>query len=308
MKSLAAFLSVSAILLTAATAPAQSSFEKRIWRLLPERAGLVSVQYLYDGRSSVKESPPGKLSYHDVRVRGMAPIPLCDSFVFAPGASFDLHHFRLHDVTDYLNRNTVNLYTISLSLDAMFTFGEDWILDVNVTPTVASDLKKMGRHDWQFPGFIMAGWAFSDSAALLFGIAGSKEFWTYMPYPMLGFVIRPEGSFFSFESVLPSYVRADFKVASFMKLFLQGEFEGFVWDLKGDAAMPEHFAKLIDTRAGGGARFIVTEGLEIEVWGGVNPYRKLHFADRTSTEVTSRLGVGWFAQAGIIITPAMFSM
>lgn len=300
------FFLILAVIILPTLAHAQTAVDKTIWHLLPERQGLVSVSYLYDTRAAV-ENNPGTLSYNDVRVNGMFPIPLGESFVLAPGIRFNWHNFRLHDITNYLNQNTVNLYNIGVSLDGFITFGDRWILDLNVSPMIASDLKSMGRRDWQFVGYALAGWAFSDSASLLFGVAATKEFWRYLPVPLVGFVVRPEDSFFSFETVLPQYIRADFRVAKFLKLFAQGEFEGFVWDIKGSGNVPDHFGKLIDTRAGAGLRFLVTRGFEIETWGGVNPYRKLHFANNAANEITERIRTGFFAQASLIITPEMFS-
>jgi hypothetical protein len=73
--------------------------------------------------------------------------------------------------------------------------------------------------------------------------------------------------------VLPSYIRADFKVADFCKLFIQGDYEGSVWNIEGYGSVHNHYGKYMDTHAGAGVRFklisnflfALTYELEVEI-------------------------------------------
>ena len=281
--------------------------ENRIWRLAPKRNGIAKLGYAYNSRSNVRNSP-GELALHSLDFNGRAPIKLTDNFVFAPGVLFNLHYFPFYNMTNYLNQQTLSLYDVGPTLDGYITFNENWMLDLNFTPLISSDLKEFGRNDFQFRSYALAGWAFSDSASFIFGIAANKnQFWRYLPYPVIGFVVRQEGSFFELETILPSYIRADFKVADFCKLFIQSDYEGSVWYVRGDGAVPNHFGKYIDTRAGAGARFKALNGLEIEAWGGVNPYRRVEFMDNTGQTTERRLDLGLFGAANVIITPELFA-
>lgn len=297
---------VSIILLIGSVCSASNN-DKKILRLVPKSNGIAKLGYTYNSRSDIKDGV-GAFSLHRLDFKGRVPIKIADNFVFAPGVVFDLHYFRFHDVTNYLNQSSLNLYDIGATFDGYLTFGDNWMLDINFTPVISSDLKSLGRKDFQFQTYALAGWAFSDSASFLFGVAVNKsQFWRYLPYPVVGFVVRPVDSFFELEMVLPSYIRADFKVADFCKLFIQGDFEGSVWNIKGDGSVPDHYGKYMDTHAGAGARFKVIRGLELEVWGGVNPYRKVEFLDNSGQTAQRRLDLGYFGAANVIITPEMFA-
>jgi len=306
MKWIAVVLVVVTSILTFSTPSHSAEREiKRISRLVPKRNGMIMLGYAYNSDADVRNEP-GSFSIQMIRFRGHVPIPLFDNIVFAPGALFDLHHFRLHNTVNYLNQNTLNGYDTGPVLAAVMRFGEDWMLNLNFTPMVSSDMKGFGWKDIQFTGYGLAGWAFSDSASFLFGLAVNKEFWRYLPIPILGFVIRPEGSFFEAEAVLPHYIRADFKVADFCKLFIQGEYEGDVWYIRGDGTVPNHFGKLMESHTGAGARFTVVKGVEIEAWGGVNPFRRVSFKDTAGLTVKERVNMAFFGEANIILTPAIF--
>ena len=306
MKRLAAVVCIIIVAITfAASAEAGERELVRIEKLLPQRDGMIKLGYTYNSDADVRNEP-GSFAIHMIRFKGHVPIPLGDNIVFAPGVLFDLHHFRLHNTVNYLNQNTLNAYDVGPSLNALIRFGQNWMLDLNFTPLISSDLKGFGKNDLQFMGYALAGWAFSEHASFLFGVAVNKEFWRYLPIPVIGFVVRPRGSFFAFEAMLPRYLRFDFTVASFCTLFLQGDFEGDVWYIRGDGTVPDHFGKLMDTHAGAGARFTIIDGLGIEVWGGVNPFRRIQFKDRAGLIVKRRVDRAFFGQANLIITPEIF--
>jgi hypothetical protein len=272
----------------------------------PTRHGLMHLSYGYNHYSAFNNAPGEKVAYHDIDFRAMFPVVTTTQFAFLLGAKYDLHHFRLNNVTNYFTGDSKNAHMISLLMDGAFFFGDDWMLNLSFIPTISSDLKGIGSHDFQWLGGVIAGWIFSDSASMLFGIYASKEFWEYYPVPILGFIVRPEGSFFDMEVILPQYMRFNFKVADFCKLFAQGEFDGYVWDVEGDGTVPDHFLKMIDTHAGAGAKFKIIPGLFIEVWGGINPYRKYEFRDRANAEFKSRQKVGWFAETTISLGQDLF--
>lgn len=300
---LAALMLVSIILGTSTAWGAQD--DRRIMNLMPEHNGFAHVSYSYNNPSEVKKAPGEKVGYHEIDVGGAVPIPITDNFIFSIGAQYYLHHYRLKNVTNYYNQNSGNVHFISLPMDAIFIFGDNWTLDVNFSPSLSSDLHEISTHDFQFLGGVIAGWAFSDIASLFFGVYVSKEFWVYLPYPIIGFVVRP-GNFFELETVLPQYLRMNFKVADFAKLFLQGEFEGFVWDMEAEDTVPEHFLYFIDTRVGGGVSFKIIDGVEWEFWGGINPYREIKFRDRADQPFDSEQKMSWFAKTTISLTPALF--
>ena len=97
----------------------------------------------------------------------------------------------------------------------------------------------------------------------------------------------------------------DFRIASFVELFAQGEFEGFVWNVHADSKVPDHFMKMYDTHVGAGANFKVYKGIHIEAWGGINPYRKYHYTNMAGVEGNVRQKLGYFAKAAIVITPEL---
>jgi len=272
---------------------------------MPERDGIVKLGYTYTSDADVR-SEPGSFAIHMLRFDGRVPIPIGDDIVFAPGVVFDLHHFRLHNTINYLDQNSLNAYDVGPTLGAVIKFDRNWMLALNFTPLISSDMKGLTGNDFQFKGYGMAGWAFSDSASFIFGVAVNKDFWRYLPIPIIGFVVRPEGSFFAFETVLPKYLRVDFRVASFCKLFVQGEYEGDVWYIRGDGTVPNHFGKLMEVHTGAGARFTIIEGLEIEAWGGIDPYRRVSFKDRAGLTIERRIDHAFFGEANIIITPKIF--
>ncbi len=280
---------------------------KRVWSLMPEKGGIAHISYAYNHKSDLKDSATnGRVGIQAVDVAAQVPIPITENFFIAPGAQYYLHHFMFDNITDYVDSSSINAHIITINLDAILTLNENWLLDVNFAPTISSDLKSMGRHDFQFPGRVLAVWAFNDIASMLFGVQLSKEFWTYLPTPILGFIVRPKNSFFKLEAILPAYVRMDFRVASFIELFTMAEFEGFVWNVHADSKVPDHFMKMYDTHVGAGANFRVYKGIHVEAWGGVNPYRKYHYTNMARVEGNVRQKLGYFAKATVVITSKLF--
>lgn len=279
---------------------------RRIERLMPEEGGVAHLTYTYNHFAAFKPTPGQKVGYFAIDFGGLAPIPVTEDFILGVGAGYCLHYFRLRNITNYYNKGGISVHDIALDLHGMFLLGDNWVIDVGFIPTIASDLKGLSVHDIQFNGNIVAGWAFSDSASLLIGVEASKKFWVYLPYPVFGLVVRPEDSFFDCEVILPKYARINFKIASFSRLFARGEFEGFVWDMTGDGAVPGHFMKMFDSRAGAGIEIKIMDGFLFEVWGGANPYRKYEYRDRGGREYEVSQDVGFFIKSTFSITPEIF--
>lgn len=300
------FLSVLFLLLIAShTAHAQYS-GSNIADLIPKEGGLVHVRGIYNHKAPFKGYSNEEVTVIGTDVGGSIPIPFNETFALGVGAQWYMHYFRLHNVTSYYNYNNIYVHNIALLLDGVFFFGDDWFLDLNFSPTISSDMKEFSGHDLQLNFRAMAGWAFHDDMALFFGVGASKEFWTYLPYPMLGLVYRPDDPFFEFEMVLPAFLRGDFNVTSFFSVFIKGEFEGFVWDMKGDGAVPNHFMKMIDTHAGAGLDFEIIPGFHAELWGGCNPYRKYHYKDRNAQSFNVRQKTSFWVEGSLYLTAEIF--
>lgn len=305
MKRFIAVFVIAVLGLCMSSAFAEDRKETRIERLLPETDGIMKLGYSYNSRSDVRNDT-GSTMLQLFRFKGGFPIPLSERILFVPGVYFDMFNFRLYNLLTYLNENWLRTYDIGPSFDLHVGLNENWIMSFGFQPLVSSDLKGFGWKDIQFKAHALAAWAFHDYASFIFGVALTKEFWRYLPIPVFGFVVRKPGSFFSFEMLVPKYIRADFRVASFCKLFLQGEFEGDVWYIRGNGVVADHHGKFMETHAGAGARFTVYRGIDLEAWGGVNPYRKAEFKDNTGQTLARRLNMAYFGEANIIITPEIF--
>lgn len=306
MKNFLGFFSAFLVLTLSATAFGQGMEGSRIGKLLPEKDGLAHLSYTYTHRSSFDEAPADNIAYHTIDFGGQFPIEIRNDFYFAVGAHYNLHHFHIQNITGYFAKNSLYLHAIGVPLDAFFFFNDKWMLDLNFTPIIASDLKSFDTGDIQYYGAALAGFAFSDSAAFYFGVGFGKELRRYLPFPLLGFVFKPENSFFELETILPAYIRMNFKVAKPVTLFVLGEFNTYVWDVEGSGTIPDHDLKFTDTRAGGGAMFKIINGLFVEVYSGVNPYRKYELRDNTGATIKRKQKIQFFGQATISITPALF--
>jgi hypothetical protein len=299
MRRLLAAIIVLVVVLTSAQAFSWYDREtsERSDLFFPARYELMHLRYAYSAASDLKESPGESVSYHMLNAGALYPVPITPHYVFSAGVNFYLYNFRLHNVTNYYNKNSGNVYFIGVPLSNTFFFGDNWMLDVTFMPALSSDLHDIGLHDFQWLGGVLASWIFSDIASMQFGVYASKEFWQYYPIPVLGFIVRPK-SFFDMEVLLPQYLRLNFAVASFCKLFVQGEYFGFVWDMEQEnsSGVPEHFLKFADVQVGAGAKFRPVKGFYIEVGGGVHPYRKYDFATRNNTQFNSRQKFGWYAE------------
>jgi len=305
MKRVVSVFLIAVLAICTSTAFAGEYAPTRVERLLPEADGMIKLGYSYNSRSDVRNDT-GSTTLHLFRLKGGVPIPLSDKVLFVPGLYFDMFNFRLYNLLTYLNTNWLRTYDIGPTFDVHVGLNDNWLMSFGFQPLISSDLKGFGWKDVQFKGYGLATWAFHDYASFIFGVGVGKLFWRYLPIPLIGFVVRKPGSFFSFEMVAPKYVRADFKVASFCKLFIAGEFEGDVWYIRGGNTVPNHHGKFQDTHTGAGARFEVYRGLNLEVWGGVNPYRKAEFKDNTGQTLERRLDLAYFGEANIIITPEIF--
>lgn len=281
---------------------------KRSDLLYPFRYELAHLRYSYSARADFVNAPGEGVSYHTIDFGGSIPIPITENYLFTVGTKFYLYHFRLHNVTNYYDKSGGNVYFIGLPLSNTFFFGDSWMLDISFMPAISSDLKDVGMHDFQWLGGIVASYIFHDSASFFFGVYATKEFWEYYPIPIIGFIVRPKDSFFDMEVLLPQYVRFNFEVASFCKLFLQGEYYGFVWDMEEQTSsgVPDHMLKFADTQVGAGAKFRPVKGFYIEVIGGVHPYRKYDYANRANQQFNSRQKLGWFAGMTLSIGKQLF--
>lgn len=280
---------------------------RRIMNLLPERDGVAYFRYSYNNQASFNAAPGQEVEYHVFDLAGSYPFAVSDDIFLGAGVSYDLHYFRLHNVTNYLTDSSIFVHTIGVPLDAVFVLSNDWILDVNATPMLASDLENINSgRDFQIYGHVLAGWAFADSASIFLGVAVGKMFWEYLPYPLLGFVYRPEYGFFNMEAMLPNYIRFNFDVLHYLTLFAQGEFKGYVWDVTNNGTVPNHFMKMYDSHAGAGANFKVLDGINMEVWGGINPYRKYNYRDRLGNSFNTRQNLNYFVEAKVSLTADLF--
>ncbi len=310
MRRLLTFL--TALMILASSAEANAWFDRlksdRQSLFFPSRYELAHLRYSYSHEAKLKEAPNEGVSYHTIDFGGTLPIPINDNYVFSVGLKYYLYHFMLDNVTNYYDKSSGNMHFIGLSLSNTLFFGENWMLDFTFMPALSSDLHEISSHDFQYLGGVVASWIFSDSASLIFGVYTSKEFWEYYPIPVLGFMVRPPGSWFDAEILLPQYMRFNFTVADFCKLFVQAEYYGFTWDMEAEASsgVPEHFLKFADIQTGAGAKFRLIPGLYLEVSGGVHPYRKYDFATRNNTRFNSRQKFGWFAGATVSIGHELF--
>ncbi len=312
MRILAALVLAAALL---ASSTAQAWYDRdrheRYDLLYPFRYELVHLRYSYSGRADFTKGPGQGVSYHMIDFGGVAPIPITENYLFSIGAKFYLYHFRLHDVTNYYDKDGGNTYFIGLPLSNTILLSDNWMLDITFMPSISSDLKDVGLHDFQWLGGVVAGWIFSDIASMFFGVYATKEFWDYYPVPILGFIVRPKGAaaFFDMEILLPQYMRFNFEVASFCKLFLQGEYLGFVWDMEEQTSsgVPDHMLNFADVQVGAGAKFRPIRGFYIEVGGGVHPYRKYEYTDRANQRFGSRQKMGWFAEMTFSMSKDLFS-
>jgi len=286
--------------------PVPKTIDHKIVPLLPEGNGMVSFSYSYSERTNFSGIPSESLAYQNLKFYGQIPIPITKTFVFNVGAGYSLQHNRIDDIVGYFNKSSLNLHQVNLSLDAAFFLGKKWILDVNFTPAISSDFKKISGDDFQFNGFIAAGVAFNDTYAMYFGGGVGKDFWNYTPIPILGVVIRKPGSFFSAEILLPAYARFDFKLFKNVTLFALADFTGNVWDVEGEGTIPNQFVKFTDIRTGGGAKIKIVDGIYFSIGGGVHPYRKIEIHDDAGNKLTRRLNVNWYAEGLVSLTPALF--
>lgn len=274
--------------------------------LMPVEGGLFHVTGRYDHKSPYERNSDQKLAFASVDVGGLAPLAISDSFTFGLGARYYLHHIRFSGVTNYYNKSGINLHDVSVSVNGIIFPGSDWFLDMNFTPMVASDLHDINWRDFQFTGYILAGWAFNDSSAFLFGVRADKAFWRYLPYPLMGLVIRSEDSFFDAEAILPQYIRVNFKLSRIVTVFAKGVYEGFVWNMGKEGPVDKHYLKLADSLVGAGVRIKIIDGLLFEALIGGEPYRKILYTDALGNNYTTRIKPGFCAETSLVLTPEIF--
>lgn len=282
--------------------------EHRIERLLPEVGGVAHLGYTFNSRSEFKETPAEDMALHIIDISTLFPFRLNENTIVTVGADYKFHHFRIQNLVGYFPQEGKTLHHISNPIEFLFFFGNNWALDVNFTQILATDFNDFDQDDYQFGGHVVGGYALSDNTSAFFGVGFGKDFWRYFPYPILGLVYRPQESFFDMDMMLPDYARFNFKVADLLTLFLSGEFEGMVWDVAGEGTIPDQFVKLYDSRAGGGVQFKITEGLLVDLWGGINPWRRFEIRNNAGAKITRKQKIGFFAKTQFVVTPALFGL
>ncbi len=140
---------------------------------------------------------------------------------------------------------------------------------------VVSDFERLGGEALQPMVQILDRYRLGDSWALLAGAGLSRQFFSLVPYPLLGLVYAPAASPWRLDVLLPRAVRGRLRVAEGLSLIAHAEYEGRVWQRGEREGVVEHAVESGAARIGLSARLALGGSLWLEASGGVVALQRL---------------------------------
>lgn len=178
----------------------------------------VKLEYLVGGSPAFKDTT-GNGSFNEFIADATIPIPLSDQINLITGFIFEDISTRVVSGADKIS---LNGYTLKLGLNK--TFSDNWSANFILLPKLSSDMKEIGRKDFQVGAFIL----FKNDIALnknfKYGLYTNTELFGPFFVPILGYYKKTGKTEISL--LLP--INADINRSIHSNLSIGANFTGFV--------------------------------------------------------------------------------
>lgn len=158
---------------------------------------LVKIDYAISSPSSYDTSS-AEVNLREMNGDLTLPIVINDNAAFLTGISYELTKGSFNPF-----RDTESVTGITLKLGANIKHNDKWSGTYMLLPKVSSDLKKLGKEDFQIGGVALMKYAKSDHFNYKFGVYANTELFSTFLVPILGFYYLSVNDKFEAKVLLP---------------------------------------------------------------------------------------------------------
>jgi hypothetical protein len=201
-----------------------TSFSKFIFliiSLLLFSSGLYAQNYVDLAKFYYANTPVNKFDSSEASTRVQEfgldvniPIVLKEDYVFLTGFTFGSSSASVSSEND----NVSSVYTVLLKLGANIKHTEKWTGTYLFMPKLSSDLKKIGREDFQFGGLVLFDYARRPKFKYRFGLYYNSELFGPYFVPLFGIYYKSHSNKFEINATLPVWLDLNYRFATWFRL------------------------------------------------------------------------------------------
>jgi hypothetical protein len=142
------------------------------------------------------------------------PIVINDRYTFLTGFTFGSSSARVSSEND----NISSVYTVLLKLGMNIKHTEKWTGTYLFMPKLSSDLKRIGRDDFQFGGLVLIDYKKRERFKYRFGLYYNTELFGPYFVPLLGLYYRSNNDKFEINATLPVWLDINYRLSSWFRV------------------------------------------------------------------------------------------
>ena len=142
------------------------------------------------------------------------PIVLKDRYTFLTGFTFGSSSARVSSENDDIS----SVYTVLLKLGMNINHTEKWTGTYLFMPKLSSDLKKIGRKDFQFGGLVLIDYKKREKFKYRFGLYYNSELFGPYFVPLFGLYYLSDNDKFEINATLPVWLDLNYRLSSWFKV------------------------------------------------------------------------------------------
>ena len=142
------------------------------------------------------------------------PIVLKEDYVFVTGFTFGSSSARVSTI----NEDISSVYTVLLKLGMNIKHNDKWTGTYLFLPKLSSDLKMVGREDFQFGGYILMDYKKRDKLNYRLGLYYNSELFGPYFVPLIGLYYKSNNDKFEINATLPVWTDLNYRLASWFRI------------------------------------------------------------------------------------------
>ena len=142
------------------------------------------------------------------------PIVLKENYTFLTGFTFGSSSARVSSENDDIS----SVYTVLLKLGMNINHTEKWTGTYLFMPKLSSDLKEIGRDDFQFGGLVLIDYKKREKFKYRFGLYYNSELFGPYFVPLFGLYYKSNNDKFEINATLPVWLDLNYRFAPWFRL------------------------------------------------------------------------------------------
>ena len=142
------------------------------------------------------------------------PIVLKENYTFLTGFTFGSSSARISSENDDIS----SVYTVLLKIGMNINHTEKWTGTYLFMPKLSSDLKEIGRDDFQFGGLVLIDYKKREKFKYRFGLYYNSELFGPYFVPLFGLYYKSNNDKFEINATLPVWLDLNYRFAPWFRL------------------------------------------------------------------------------------------